>query len=137
MKTHGTLILAKEPRHTPTTVTSCPERRVTAGSDSCPAPGSGALRWSAEKPKAAGWWWWEEKHTTPGGRILTSRGVDEVYLCGGRRRQLWVNYGQTSTIVKNHPAGRWAGPLPEPLEASDAETGHIDDASSATAEVRT
>lgn len=76
-----------------------------------PAQCSGALTWSAEKPKRRGWWWVKHKQ---------DKAPSEIREIKGR---LCIEFFGTWIPVEKAPHGLlWAGPLPEPLEASDAQT---------------
>ena len=79
------------------------------------ARGYAAQRWTAEKPTAAGWWWVE----TPIDRRIVrvwesnSRGLVASYYGVGIADPISHAYFK-----------RWAGPMPEPLEAPTEETPH-------------
>lgn len=99
------------------------QAKQQTGSGFAGVSGYAPQRWSAEEPKAAGWWWWtwdsaEEPLILP------------VTRCGEAGRD-WLEvehpYGwMTLGLMKlRFPGMRWAGPLPVPLDAPDAETGHI------------
>lgn len=95
-----------------------PERPAVSGAVTGYAP----QPWSAEQPAAAGWWWAE--------RLSGERLVVELLRDTGRAgKLLWVALSEDNHLpVDSAMFGgwRWAGPLPEPPEPSDAETGHID-----------
>lgn len=95
-------------------VTVSTERRVPAGSDSCPAHGWPALRWTAEKPAAAGWWW-------VGSDIFKAvLKVEKSFVTGNLAV---FEDGKWHDVDSDYfGACRWAGPLPEPESASDAPT---------------
>lgn len=86
------------------------ERRFPA------APGSGALPWSAEKPKRRGWWWvLDPDFEEP--RVLR---VDNQSWDAGRLAAYSPLDGwQPIDTCPDH--WRWAGPLVEPVAASDAQ----------------
>lgn len=97
-------------------LTAANKRRVEAGSSSRPAPGSGALTWSAEKPKRRGWWWvLDPDFEEP--RVLR---VDNQSWDAGRLAAFSPLDGwQPIDTCPDH--WRWAGPLVEPEKAPDAE----------------
>jgi len=82
--------------------------------------------WTAEVPAADGWWWWQAHPNYPKKPMeiwSKTRGSEVIErLC---------NYcGQTNldALTKTYPAGRWAGPLPEPVDALDEEPTQNDGA---------
>lgn len=80
--------------------------------------GSAALWWTAEKPAAAGWWWVMSTDYEP--RIMLF--VTDRYFPDSHPIQPFD--GPLST-----EGWKWfAGPLPEPLEASDEATPPNDQA---------
>ena len=84
------------------------------------APGSGALTWSAEKPKRRGWWW-VEMPDRKGNVGIAVRKVDESNL----GPQLYVHAGTlgwVALVCDTVADWRWAGPLAEPVEPSDAQS---------------
>lgn len=76
------------------------------------ARGSGALTWSAEKPKRRGWWWVDGLNAHPPFQVVPVAQMGDEWLV-----LLW---GQWRPVARCNGM-RWAGPLPEPLEASDVE----------------
>lgn len=78
-----------------------------------PARGSGALRWTAETPKRRGWWWVDGLNAHPPFQVVpvAQMGDEWVVLMWGQWRPVTQCKGM-----------RWAGPLVEPVEASDAAT---------------
>lgn len=79
-------------------------------------------RWSAEKPKAAGWWWYRHSpsHSTCVLRVFWDEDDKTLSVRTG-------DYADQTNFLENFDGQwGWPGPLPEPLDAPDAETGHID-----------
>lgn len=74
-------------------------------------------RWSAELPAAAGWWWVDQT-AVPIRAVIKVQLLDGIPYAFAPAHDKWVE-------CKRFNAGaRWAGPLPEPLDAPDAEPGH-------------
>lgn len=96
-----------------------PELQDTRAGAFHAAHGWPSLLWSAEQPAADGWWWWQDK---PHG---LKRAV-EIYSVtrAGRLLSRWVRDGADLWKLGEgcRRGGRWAGPLPEPVDAPDAET---------------
>lgn len=83
------------------------------------------LEWTAEKPRVAGWYWWE-----------IPSGIESVanFLLDGKKAtrlvveidvQPWdlklyvdMSHADGDNPLLDFLLGRWAGPLPEPLEPS-------------------
>ena len=78
------------------------------------APGSGALTWSAEKPKRPGWWWLSDAD-------FEGPTVRRVVERSGKLR-VWLPLDQVWMAVDGTPPKwRWAGPLVEPVGTPDVE----------------
>jgi hypothetical protein len=74
------------------------------------ASGYAQPRWTAEKPAAAGWWWCETMSLGKPLRMIvqvSEHGSGLGIYCG------WTN---TWSMI-NEISARWAGPLPEPMDA--------------------
>ena len=87
-------------------------------------------RWSAEQPAVAGWWWLRRKSQDLCGRPIWTPG-SIVQVHNDHEGMFYLNAfgcGVSAVIRIKTLCGEWAewsGPLPEPAEASDAETGPI------------
>jgi len=87
-------------------------RESHAGPRSSAAPGSGALTWSAETPKRRGWWWFRAGPGCEAKVLEVAPNMDGELIAPG------ATFGMMKSMW---PEMRWAGPLVEPVEASDAE----------------
>lgn len=80
-------------------------------SDSMQRPGYAPQRWTVEQPAAAGWWWVEGLRDHPY-RLVVKVGQ----MSGEWAARIYNQWTPLSRL-----AGlRWAGPLPEPLDAPTA-----------------
>jgi hypothetical protein len=77
------------------------------------AHGWPSLRWTAEKPKAAGWWYVELFDGRKDIAFVMQRSGEEL-SCGTFAIPGW--HWVSDTFFR-----RWAGPLPEPVDAPDEE----------------
>lgn len=86
-----------------------------------PATGYAALRWTAEKPAAAGWWWCRNEaveHAEGWQAVVRIDEVNGQLTCSWMTapgRAAWLAEADWSDVCW------WAGPLPEPLESSNAQ----------------
>ena len=87
-----------------------PERPAVSGE----VTGSGALTWSARKPKRRGWWWFRATPTAEAKIVEVYPNLDGELITKGGATFKWMK--------SLWPEMRWAGPLVEPVETPDAET---------------
>lgn len=77
-------------------------------------------RWSKERPAAAGWWWWKyDDSEEPLVLAVRSYKQADHEWYEAQHPYGWMHIW---TMTFRFPGGRWAGPLPVPLDASDAES---------------
>lgn len=96
-----------------------PEPARSSEESSRPAPCSGALTWSAEKPAAGGWWWSEAAAQDGFDPRVAVRLVRELRPYGNR---LCIFINRVGWYpIEDLVGWRFAGPLPEPVEASSVE----------------
>lgn len=89
-----------------------------------PCPGYAPQRWTAEQPAAVGWWWWKYDDSEEP-LVLAVRSYKQAghEWFEAQHPYGWMHIG---TMTFRFPGGRWAGPLPVPLDAPNEETGHIE-----------
>lgn len=78
------------------------------------AHGWPSLRWSAELPKRPGWWWVR----VPG---MPMRAIEVESWHGSLNAYDGHQWHELNNVGNYWKGAEWAGPLPKPLEASDAE----------------